>query len=145
MIKFCFKALLLAVLLHSVHACATPLPPQPSEKLMTVTLGGQLLRLVDAKGQCALLKEDGSTQLTNIAWPCRFSPNRAGESRVEVYQSIPIVLVEHCEPSSEVAAGQRQSQAIRLRAERYETSTVNTSRCGSGVQDQKMFTALFRW
>jgi hypothetical protein len=145
MTEFGSRALLLGVLLFSVHACATPLPSQPLDGLTEVTLGGHLLKLVDAQGQCALLKQDGSTQKTDVAWPCRFSPNRAGESRVEMFQSVPIVLVEHCHPSSEVAAAQRQSQAVRLRDGRYETSAVNTSRCGTGVQDQKMFTGLFRW
>lgn len=140
MTELCSRALLVGALLLSAYACATPPPPN---ELTAVTLGGQLLQLVDVQGQCALLREDGNTQLTDVAWPCRFSPNHAGEPRIEVFQSVPIVLVEHCQPSPEIATGRRQSQAVRLRDGLYETSTVNTSRCGSGVQDRKMFTGLF--
>jgi hypothetical protein len=142
MTDFSPRILLLTSLLFSACACASPKSPQTSDELTEVTIAGQSLKLVDAQGQCALLKANGSTQKTDIAWPCRFSPNRAGESRIEVFQSIPIVLLEHCD---QVARGQRQSQAVRMRDGMYETSSVNTSMCGKDMQDQKMFIGLFRW
>jgi hypothetical protein len=136
------KTAAVGCLLFSLNACA-----DSQTMAIQANLGGQSLKLIDAQGQCAVLKPDNTQLALGMEWPCQFSPDRKGQVRVEVFKSVPIVLVEHTDPEKTPGAGcLTKSQAIRLRSGVLETSSVNQSAmCGRGVQDQKMFVGMFRW
>ena len=139
------KTVFLSCLIFSLNACAESQSPA-SAALSQVNLGGQALKLVDAKGKCAVLKPDNTQLPMDLAWPCQFSQDRNGLSRTEIFKSVPVALVVHNEadPASSTDCLQT-AQAIRLRQGTLETSSVNQGAMCTADHDQKMFTAMFRW
>lgn len=108
-------------------------------------MNGQPLKLIDAEGRCAILKQDNTYLATELAWPCQFSQDRKGLAHVEMFNSVPIVVVLHNarEPAPSTECWQT-SQAIRLRNGVFEISANGSGMCSTG-HDQKVFTGLFRW
>jgi hypothetical protein len=139
------KTVFMGCLIFSLGACAEAQSPA-STALSQVSLGGQVLKLVDAGGKCAVLKPDSSQVLMNLAWPCQFSQDRNGLPRIEKFKSVPVALVVHNQADSASSTDCLQTaQALRLRQGTLETSSVNQGAMCTADHDQKMFTAMFRW
>lgn len=109
-------------------------------------MNSQALKLIDAQGQCAVLKPDNTQLALGMEWPCQFSQNRKGLPRVEMFNSVPIVVVLHNEPASLPNISCLQTtQAVRLRDGALETSSVSQHAMCSTGHDQKMFVGMFHW
>lgn len=143
------SAVLIAGVLFSLSACAQPAGPTyaPSKPLTQAKLGNQSVHLIEADGQCVLVKPDNSQLKMGMEWPCQFTPDKQGKAQTQVFKTVPIVLVEHSRVNSvpDVECI-KKSQAVRSRDGTLEISRVNTSAmCHIGQQDQKMFSGLFQW
>lgn len=133
-------------LLFSLNVCAESQIPPPAVVRNEVNMGGQALKLIDAAGRCAILKPDNTHLATELAWPCQFSQDRKGLARVEMFNSVPIVVALHNAPTSAPNISCLQTtQAIRLRDGALETSSLNRHAMCSTGHDQKMFVGMFRW
>lgn len=140
---------LIACALFSLSACAQPdgQTNVQSKQLTQATVGNSSVHLIEADGQCVLVRPDNSQLKMGMEWPCQFTPDKQGKVQTEVFNKTPIVLVEHVQanPAPDIECI-KKSQAVRLRNDTLEISRVNKSAmCNIGQQDQKMFSGLFQW
>lgn len=149
MSNFLSSATLIAGALFSLSACAQSngQANAPSQALTQATLGHQSVHLLEVDGQCVLANPDNARLKMGMEWPCQFTPDKQGKAQTEVFNTVPIVLIEHVQanPAPDIECI-KQSQAVRLRNGVLEMSRVNQSAmCHIGQQDQKMFVGLFQW
>ena len=148
MIKLLILPLLVGGALSSLSACAEQAPPSTSERANDrVTLAGRTLMLENHQQRCALRKPDQSLLTLDMPWPCHLGIDRKGQPRVENFNNVQIIIVQHFAPESAPSQGCRsQYQAIRHIEGRLEASMVaNGGGCLPGATDQKNFVALFTW
>jgi hypothetical protein len=117
-----------------------------AEPLTEVSLDGQPARLVQRDGECTLVHAAQHLPL-GLKWPCSLSPDRAGRARVEQFNGVPILLVTHIQPHPTLQGEcLKTSRAVRLTQPGLEPSApLSSASCDTGVEDQKMFTGMFRW
>jgi len=112
-----------------------------------IFVAGLTLLLMKESGQCGLSTDGAAPLVLAIKWPCAFSLDSTGKPRVERFENIPIVIARHSTPKPVPSRDcDSEQQAIRLIDGRLEASSVMRSvSCFNGTEDQKNFTALFRW
>lgn len=139
------KILLISLSPLATVAFATPMP---EGGWIHASIGGQHINLIEDNGRCVLSSAEGVSLPLDMKWPCRFSINKQKQVRIETFDDISILMVEHTErvPNDSHRDCNTDLRAVRWAHGRFEsTRPQHISNCGLGVWDQKMFVAGFRW